>query len=224
MENSTISGNGTTVGAFGKAGTAGKAGKGRSANAAAGEVNPAVPGTAGVSGTAGDGGGGGIFSQGGILYVLESTIAANSAAGSGGGLDVVQNTTTHIHNSTIAFNTSAISGGGLFAALDDASDPVDVISSIISANKSAIDKDVSGTITGSSSPLGVDFMLGKLALHGGTTATIIPAANSPAVDHGADPDGILVGLNLDQRGLPRLTGAGIDIGAVEQIAIVPRPV
>jgi len=55
--------------------------------------------------------------------------------------------------------------------------------------------------------------LQPLALHGGSTETMTLNGASPAIDHGANPDG----LDSDQRGpgYPRVVGISADIGAVE---------
>src|SRR5207302_1196712 len=55
--------------------------------------------------------------------------------------------------------------------------------------------------------------LGALADNGGTTQTILPAIDSPLVNAGSNP----AGLVFDQRGSPygRTRSGGVDIGAVE---------
>jgi hypothetical protein len=54
-------------------------------------------------------------------------------------------------------------------------------------------------------------VLGVLTNNGGPTQTHLPAADSPAVDNGAN-----AGITSDQRGVARPQGAGFDIGAVER--------
>ncbi len=56
--------------------------------------------------------------------------------------------------------------------------------------------------------------LASLANNGGATPTLLPAADSPAIDAGADDDC----AETDQRGISRPQGAGCDIGAVERAA------
>jgi hypothetical protein len=64
--------------------------------------------------------------------------------------------------------------------------------------------------------------LGQLANNGGPTQTLALAANSIAVNHG--DDGVLTRLTTDQRGLPRKSGAHVDIGAYEfQVPPPPPP-
>jgi hypothetical protein len=60
--------------------------------------------------------------------------------------------------------------------------------------------------------LGADPQLGSLSDNGGPTLTYLPAATSPSVDSG---DAALC-PTVDQRGLPRPSGAGCDRGAVER--------
>ena len=57
---------------------------------------------------------------------------------------------------------------------------------------------------------GVDPRLGPLADNGGPTQTMLPAAGSPVINAGTSN-----ALATDQRGAPRTSGGGTDIGAVE---------
>ncbi len=61
--------------------------------------------------------------------------------------------------------------------------------------------------------LDADPMLAPLADNGGATPTLLPAADSPAIDAGNDEDC----PETDQRGVSRPQGSGCDIGAVETI-------
>ena len=129
LVNSTISGNqtgaggaagsGGTTGAAGTAGTGGLAGTGGVALTGTAGANGSVVGSAptnGANGTTGFGGaGGGVFSNGVILTINNSTFNLNAALGigaEGGGIDSEGGTLT-INNSTISGNTSDGSGGGL---------------------------------------------------------------------------------------------------------------
>jgi hypothetical protein len=66
-----------------------------------------------------------------------------------------------------------------------------------------------------------DPMLGALADNGGETLTMLPADDSPAVDAG-NPS-ITGAPTTDQRGVNRIQGTAIDIGAVEVAQATPVP-
>ena len=61
--------------------------------------------------------------------------------------------------------------------------------------------------------VGVDPKLGPLSNNGGSTLTMLPAPGSPAINAGNAAIGVAPAL--DQRGLPRVSGAATDMGAVE---------
>jgi hypothetical protein len=107
-----------------------------------------------------------------------------------------------------------------------ATDPVSIVSTIISNNTATDDADISGivnadhnliqqagdaSLTGSNNILNVDPKLGTLGNHGGTTKTILPKQGSAAINAGSNPDN----LTQDQRQNPREIGTATDIGAVE---------
>jgi hypothetical protein len=227
--NSTISANVTKIGLAGVAGQGGAAGTG-----VVDPENPAAAGQRGASGVHGDAGGAGVFSESGVLAIAQVTIAGNVAAGEGGGIKVLgEQGSARVNNSTVAGNAAAGAGGGLFVASEVDPSAVEVISTIIARNTSKLkqDPDVNGAITASFSLIGlqgtstitgannligattaIDPKLGKLKNNGGLQATMLPAATSPALGVGANPDA----LSTDQRGLPRVAGgAAPDIGAVE---------
>jgi hypothetical protein len=66
---------------------------------------------------------------------------------------------------------------------------------------------------------GLDPQLGPLGANGGPTDTQLPASGSPVVDKGSAPGN----LTTDQRGEPRTSGGGTDIGSVELPAGPPAP-
>ena len=63
--------------------------------------------------------------------------------------------------------------------------------------------------------IGQNPQLSPLGDHGGPTPTRVPGPASPAIDAG-DPSFTLVAGAVDQRGVPRVVGARIDMGAVER--------
>jgi|GEM_PF-2645670 len=67
-----------------------------------------------------------------------------------------------------------------------------------------------GIVAGVNGDLVSIIALGTLADNGGPTPTLLPLGLSPALDHGDDTLD-----STDQRGLPRLFGSHVDIGAVE---------
>jgi len=64
--------------------------------------------------------------------------------------------------------------------------------------------------------IGGNPLLAPLGNYGGPTQTMPPLPGSPAIDAGSDSvTNAPYNLTTDQRGLPRLSGAHVDIGAVE---------
>jgi hypothetical protein len=180
------------------------------------------------------------FSRGGALLsfrqttLINCTVAGNSTAasfatGAGGGLYRYTGTLTVV-NSTVADNSSP-QGGGLFS--NDSDGDLRVLNTLVARNTGSsggpdagghvtslghnligatdgstgwVSSDLTGT---AAAPL--DALLGPLADNGGPTQTIALLPGSPAVDAG-DNTGAPA---FDQRGLPRIVGGTIDIGAFE---------
>ncbi len=195
------------------------------------------------------GGGVGVEARDGPVVLTQLTLAANSATtgsegiSEGGGLNADDFTAgeTSVLSSTLAGNAVAgpanaiVEGGNLSA---DAKGTIG--NSILSggvgpnatgncskqASKRPSSKGFnleSANQCGFAAPgdlANADPQLGPLGANGGPTPTLVPAATSPAVDHGTG-----LGLALDQRGLTRpidfpsianaAGGDGSDIGAVE---------
>src|SRR5262249_54526085 len=71
--------------------------------------------------------------------------------------------------------------------------------------------------------VGVDALLGPLGSHGEPTQTVPPLPGSPAIDAGDAAlavDGQGRTLSTDQRGLARVVGTEVDIGAVESSSLM----
>ena len=147
------------------------------------------------------------YEYGGGLYTRASanltscTIASNEAGEEGGGIYVANNGGSllgqlSLTNSIIADNQALTSGADLRGAIA-VQGGVNLLSSL---------DGVVGSFTGIVAAPG----LGPLADHGGPTWTMLPLAGSPAIDAGGSTT-----LTADQRGLPRVVGAKVDIGAVE---------
>ncbi|NJM62059.1 MAG: hypothetical protein HC849_20600 [Oscillatoriales cyanobacterium RU_3_3] len=182
---------------------------------------------------AGDGGG---INNFGTLNLNNSTISGN-LAGFGGGIFNDSSSTFTITNSTIANNTARNSGGGIFSQGLISETPVvtpQIGNSIIAGNISAVTPDVDGRVTsngfnligngnGSSSFINgvngdivgtpenpIDPRLSPLQINGGSTLTHLPLFGSLAIDN-SNPNA----TEIDQRGVDRPQGLGVDIGAVE---------
>jgi hypothetical protein len=154
--------------------------------------------------------GGGISMNGGILTLLNSTIASNVSGYYGGGIIsgyFVQGI-ADIRNSIIAGNTAVHSGP-------------DVLGQFNSGGYNLIGNSSGGTgFTNTGDQLNADPLLGPLANYGGGTLAMALRVGSPALDKGKS-----FGATTDQRGSARIVddpnvanasgGGGADIGAYE---------
>ena len=169
--------------------------------------------------------GGGIYTEGGAVTIVSSTISGNSVTnGSGGGVyntvDTVHGTggTLNLLNSTIASNSAV---GGFGGGITNRSGTViarDTIFAGNTAQNSSSGPDFAGVLTSSSSNydlfgnngglrfsgsfpfaclFNVNPLLGPLQDNGGPTLTHALRPGSPALDAGNG------GPNTDQRGAPR---------------------
>jgi hypothetical protein len=175
-------------------------------------------------------GGGGLMIDSARLSALESTIAGNYAYAGGSGVALIGSyagSNASIKWSTIAGNNSCCyeTGNGITST---GGTPI-VRASIVANNFSRAGVyDLSGSfkvydslvrnagtalVTGSHSLFGVDPKLSKLADHGGSIGTMLPAADSQAVDVNNCDVGTPA---LDQRGFTRCVNGVADMGAVER--------
>ncbi|MCU1487659.1 MAG: hemagglutination domain protein [Actinomycetia bacterium] len=198
-----------------------------------------------ITGNHADRDGGGISVPGGSVDVRLSTITGNDADGIGGGIAATSYTVSYgapyenytggiggtatIESSIVSGNTD--SGAADLAKRDTVhinpmfpGDGAVVDPAVISADHSLIGVVGSSGVTATGGNLiGVDPVLGPLALNGGTTKSFLPGSTSPAKDAG-DPAFASLPAT-DQRGLTRLVGGRVDIGSVEvQPASAPAPV
>jgi uncharacterized repeat protein (TIGR01451 family) len=148
-----------------------------------------------------DGYGGGLYAYYADVTVKETTISGNTALGDGPGIYAYAASGVTVLNSIVANNGP---GADL---LDDSDSFFDVGHSLIENEDVAQINDLGGNI------FGVDPQLGPLQNNGGPTLTMKPAATSPAVNAG-DP-AFTPPPSTDQRGLARVVGGRIDMGAVE---------
>jgi len=180
--------------------------------------------------------GGGIYSNtdfsGISCNLFDSTIAANTAITQGGGIANIDGL-TQIIRCTISGNTAPGGGGGVTSAegvytktlvkasiISGNDSDVDVtlpvssgINSITSADNNLIGK---GNAIGAFSKPGdiidvTDPLLAPLGYCGGSTRSMHPLANSPAIDGGGSTDP----GTIDQRGFSRFVNGALDIGAIE---------
>ena len=166
---------------------------------------------------------GGIWIHTCALEMVNTTIAGNVATGSnGGGLWLSSPVTGTILNCTIAGNSAPADGMGGGAAFNaGAIEGLALRNTIVADNGSGQwapgcsdpledgggNLEWPGDQACSADPLVADPLLGALADNGGPTATMLPAAGSPAGDLGTGcPE-------TDQRGEPR--GEPCTAGAVE---------
>lgn len=153
-------------------------------------------GSANIQGHGGAGGGG----AGGLSLAVPSAtlvnclLATNNGFGTSGGYGSVNSDRYHV---IYGYGPTGYSNGNLHGDLLDTGHN--------------LSSDASSGLTNSSSLSNTDPKLGTLADHGGLTLTLVPAADSPAVDAAAPA----VAPPIDQRGYPRTFGPAPDIGAVE---------
>jgi hypothetical protein len=151
--------------------------------------------------------GGAIANSTGKVTVLNSTIVNNSAActagtAQGGGIEAGSGTFT-LQNTIVAGNsvTGSMTSGP------------DIDGSVQSLGYNLIQSTSGALINGDSASnvTGVSPLLGPLQNNGGPTPTMALMAGSPAINKG-----FFTGTpTTDQRGLPRVSGGAMDIGAFE---------
>jgi len=168
--------------------------------------NSTISGNSAYDGEIG-GFGGGIAAQvtrpNSYLLVRDSTVAGNYAERNGGGIALYGN--GGVYNSIVAGN-SVYYGN----------DP-DILGSFFVLNHSLIQTpgpDSNGLDNGGNL-FGQDPLLGPLQNNGGPTETMKPAFNSPVIDAGDQTLPPPPFPAQDQRLLPRVVGANVDMGAVE---------
>lgn len=184
--------------------------------------------------------GGGIYNNYGTVNLLDSTVSGNTARSNvfmydGGG--IFNNDTLNLTNSTVSGNQASLIGG-IQSASSTSSVKVTLIGSTVSANYgydvyatdgnyqtvsikaigsiatimgANLTADSYGNLTGND--VDPNLHLGPLQDNGGSTQTMRPAADSPAIDAIACTDLPAT----DQRGVVRPQGVACDIGAVEVV-------
>ncbi len=175
--------------------------------------NPVVLENSTISGntvTACDGGGV-FFGYATASTVRHTTVASNSATGTGGGIVA--------HIGSVTLDHTIVADNTVASVANDLGTPFAPSSGRFTASFSLIE--VPGTadiiIDTDGNALNVDPQLGKLANNGGPTLTHLPANASPAVNTGNSS--IAAPPSTDQRGLTRIVGTAIDMGAVETVVV-----
>jgi hypothetical protein len=156
-----------------------------------------------LSGNSG-GDGGGILNAREHLTLNQCTLSGNSATNDGGG--GIFNQGTLAVNNTIVAGNSGGSGADIYNYL-----------ATLTYGGSNLVQSVyvygSGSFITGPAPFTNAPDLAPLGNYGGPTQTMPPLPGSPAIDAGLDS--VTNFLATDQRGYPRLSGAHVDIGAVE---------
>lgn len=171
--------------------------------------NSATGGASGGSGAgAGQGLGGAIFNHNGTLTVLNATFAGNSGADDAGGIYNLADGATATLNlsNTILYGDTSTATADLVAGTSGAGGSTNTTSGV--GNLIGAETGFAGGVVTTSDP-----GLAALAANGGPTQTMAIDAESPAA--GAGNAAAASGLTTDQRGAPRATLGGVDVGAYQ---------
>lgn len=158
-------------------------------------------------------GGGGVEGGDGTVLIEFTTVTDNSADEQIGGLAISNSGT-----GTVSINASIVSGNTAPIDPDIGFEPGTTTEADVTFSLIGVDS-TSGTLNfdaASTTLLGQDPLLGALQDNGGDTETHLPSEGSPLIDAiaaGSPPcDG---SVSSDQRGVPRPSGDGCEIGSVE---------
>lgn len=180
--------------------------------------------------------GGGVFVFGADAVFTNVTFATNLATQGGGGVALQSSSSGTANvvliNNTVAYNRGGSQAGGVVAFTGE----LQLRSTLIAANLATTNADITagflslgnnlvqtrGTSTGyipSDLANGTNPQIGPLQPNGGPSASILPAAGSPAIN-AVSPSNCAT-VPVDQRGYPRPATA-CDIGAIE-VGAQPAP-
>ncbi len=174
------------------------------------------------------GGGGGIYNNLGTLTLNQCTVGGNSATagnGAGGGIFNLSTGAPVTLNQCTVSGNSAGTGGGFASFNYIGNNNVTLFNSIVAGNSAATGPDLDAATTpflfGNNLTSGNPFLAAP-GNYGGPTPTMPPLSGSPAIDAGSDAAlNVPYNFTADQRGLPRLIGTHVDIGAAEaKLAVV----
>ncbi|HWV98796.1 MAG TPA: right-handed parallel beta-helix repeat-containing protein [Candidatus Acidoferrum sp.] len=165
--------------------------------------------TGNISGT-----GGGIYAMGATTLndcTLVGNYAQTNVSGEGGGIYNYGTHTFTLNNCTLSGN-SAYLGGGIY---NPTAGLLILTNTIVAGNTASFaGPDIASFYTGANNFIGGDPKLAPLGNYGGPTQTMQPLSGSPVIDAGTDS--VTNFLTYDQRVSLRLSGAHVDIGAVEK--------
>jgi predicted outer membrane repeat protein len=171
--------------------------------AIAGDYNSLTVRNSILEGNSASSSGGGIYANV-AATVSNSTLTGNSSVTGGAIFYTSFYGSATVDNSTLTGNTSSTGTGGGIAGFGTAT----IRNTIVAGNAGG---DITGGYTASHSLIGGDPRLAPLGFYGGPTQTFALLPDSPARGAG-DPASAPV---TDQRGLPRLAGGPVDIGAFQ---------
>ncbi|HEY8750505.1 MAG TPA: choice-of-anchor Q domain-containing protein [Tepidisphaeraceae bacterium] len=161
---------------------------------------------------------GGSFNTG--TLTLTNATAVGNSANIGGGIYNVSGSTVTVSNTIVAGNVLAGTGGsGPDASGSLNSLGFNLVGKTDGSGGSWNADDLTGTVLQPLNP-----MLSALGNYGGPTQTMVPLPGSRAIDAGFNAFAVDANdqpLTTDQRGLPRIYNARVDIGAVE---FQPQPI
>lgn len=195
-----------------------------------------------ISGNIGGAQGAGIYNTG-TLTATNSTIAGNNLPSGNGGGGIYSSHIVNLTNCTISANTASTAGGGI-QSVPGPGNSLTINNTIVAGNHGSGGSkadDINGIALGANNLVGVDTglvaafngvangvngnhvgtsnapinpLLGALTINWGFTQTMSILPNSAAFNAGSNAL-IPSGVTTDQRGLPRIFGSAVDIGAFE---------
>ena len=152
--------------------------------------------------------GGGIYIYYDSAVMFNNCTLAGNFAYDGAGLYSYAGPPVTLNNCTLAGNISSDDGGGIYAGA-----VLSMTNTIVAGNAAYNGPNIYGPYSGANNFIGGNPLLAPLGNYGGPTQTMPPFSGAPAIDAGTDS--VTNFLTTDQRGLPRLSGAHVDIGAAE---------